>query len=114
MPFINAKISKTITKDEEKELKTKLGQAISILPGKSEHWLMTGFQDGYHLYFRGEDSEPAAFIEVAIFGGSDRDAFDRLTAEITKIFTGVLGIAADHIYIKYATTSDWGWNGSNF
>ncbi len=114
MPFIDAKISKKITKDEETELKTRLGQAISILPGKSEHWLMVGFQDEYHLYFRGDDSEPTAFIEVRIYGGPNRDAFERMTAEITKIFGEVLGIAADHMYIKYAATPDWGWNGNNF
>ncbi len=114
MPFIDAKISKKISKEEETALKTQLGQAISIIPGKSEHWLMTGFQDGYHLYFRGEDSEPAAFIDVKVFGGPNREAFAKLTAEITRIFGEVLGIAADHIYIQYATTQDWGWNGGNF
>ena len=114
MPFIDAKISKKITKEEEVELKTRLGQAISIIPGKSEQWLMAGFQDDYHLYFRGEDSSPMAFIEVRIFGGSDRNAFERMTAEITKIFGDVLGIAPDHMYIKYSATPDWGWNGRNF
>ncbi|MCR5674641.1 MAG: hypothetical protein K6G16_02915 [Lachnospiraceae bacterium] len=114
MPFINAKISKKVTEDQEKELKTRLGQAISILPGKSESWLMTGFQDEYHLYFRGDNSEPIAFVEVSIYGGPDRTAFGNLTAEITKIFGEVLGIAADHIYVKYSPTADWGWNGGNF
>ena len=114
MPFIDAKISKKITKDEEVELKTRLGQAISVIPGKSEQWLMTGFKDDYHLYFRGDDSEPIAFIEVSVYGGPDREAFNRMTAELTKIFGDVLGIAADHIYVKYSPTADWGWNGGNF
>ena len=114
MPFIDAKVSRKITKEEELELKTRLGQAISVIPGKSEQWLMTGFQDEYHLYFRGDDSEPMAFIEVRIYGGPNRDAFERMTKEITKIFGEVLGIAADHMYIKYSATPDWGWNGGNF
>ena len=54
MPFIDSKISKKITEEEEVELKTLLGQAITAIPGKSENWLMTGFEDGYHLYFRGD------------------------------------------------------------
>ena len=58
MPFIDSKISKKITEEEEVELKTLLGQAITAIPGKSENWLMTGFEDGYHLYFRGDKSEP--------------------------------------------------------
>ena len=114
MPFINSKISVRITQDQEKELKEKLGQAIAIIPGKSESWLMTGFEDGYHLYFRGDNSEPMAFIEVMVFGGANKEAFNKLTAEITKIFGDVLSISPDHIYIKYTPAQDWGWNGSNF
>jgi len=114
MPFIDSKVSVSISKEQEEELKSRLGQAISLIPGKSETWLMTGFEDSYHLYFRGDNSQPTAFIEVSIFGGQNRDAFEKLTAEITKIFGDVLGIAPDHMYIKYSATPDWGWNGSNF
>ena len=114
MPFIDSKVSVKVTKEQETELKSRLGQAISLIPGKSESWLMVGIEDEYHLYFRGEDSEPMAFIEVSIFGGPNRDAFEKMTAEITKIYGDVLGIAADHMYIKYSATTDWGWNGSNF
>lgn len=96
------------------ELKTRLGQAISLIPGKSENWLMTGFEDNYHLYFRGDNSQPMAFVEVKVFGQENPAAFEKMTAGITKIFGEVLGIAADHIYIKYEAVSNWGWNGGNF
>ena len=114
MPFINSKVSVKVSKEQETELKSRLGQAITLLPGKSEQWLMTGFQDEYHLYFRGDNSEPMAFIEVCLFGSSDKAAFSKLTAEVTKIFGDVLGIAPDHMYIKYSPGMDWGWNGGNF
>lgn len=114
MPFIDAKISKKVSVSEELELKSRLGKAISLIPGKSENWLMVGIQDGYHLYFRGDNSEPMAFIEVRIFGGPDRNAFEKMTREITAIFGDILGIAPDHMYIKYSATTDWGWNGGNF
>ena len=114
MPFINSKVSIGITDAQEKELKTRLGRAIAILPGKSETWLMTGFEDNCHLYFRGDNSQPTAFVEVSVYGAPDEEAFAGLTAEITKIFGDVCGIAADRIYVKYSATQDWGWNGSNF
>ncbi|MBR4719662.1 MAG: hypothetical protein IKP31_05405 [Lachnospiraceae bacterium] len=114
MPFIDSKVSIKITEEQEKELKTRLGQAISLIPGKSENWLMTGFEDNYHLYFRGDNSEPIAYIEVRIFGGPNKAAFQKMTEEITKIYGDVLGIAPDHMYIKYSATPDWGWNGGNF
>ena len=114
MPFIDSKVSVKITEEQEKELKTRLGQAISLIPGKSENWLMTGFEDDYHLYFRGDNSEPIAYIEVRLFGGPNKAAFQKMTEEITKIYGEVLGIAPDHMYIKYSATPDWGWNGGNF
>lgn len=113
MPFIDSKVSVSVSEEQERELKTRLGQIISLIPGKSESWLMTGFQDNYHLYFRGDNSQPIAFIEVKVFGKNNPAAFEAMTAEICKIFGDVLGIAPDHIYIKYEAVSEWGWNGGN-
>ncbi|MBR5712277.1 MAG: hypothetical protein IKX54_01650 [Lachnospiraceae bacterium] len=114
MPFINSKVSVAITEEQERELKTRLGRAIAILPGKSENWLMTGFEDKCHLYFRGDNSKPTAFVEVSVYGEPDSEAFSALTGEIAKIFGDVCGISADRIYVKYSATQDWGWNGMNF
>lgn len=114
MPFINSKISTKITKEQEVKIKEELGKAISIIPGKSESWLMVGFEPETSLYFKGDNSQPLAFVDVSIFGGEDKAAFNKMTAEICRIFGDVLGIAADHIYVKYQPIANWGWNGSNF
>ena len=114
MPFIDTKVSVTIDEEKERELKSRLGEAISLIPGKSESWLMTGFEDNYHLYFKGDNSKPTAFVEVKVFGSENPSAFDALTAKITEILGDVLGIEPDRIYIKYEAVSNWGWNGNNF
>ena len=114
MPFINSRISVTVSEEKEQILKARLGKAIELIPGKSEAWLMTGFQDNYHLYFRGSNEEPMAFIEVKVYGKENPDAFDALTGEICKIYQEVLGISPNHIYVKYEAVSNWGWNGGNF
>ena len=114
MPFINSKVSTKITKEQETEIKALLGEAISIIPGKSESWLMLGFEDEYSLYFRGDNSKPMAFVEVSVFGSENKQAFSALTGKICEIYNKVLGIAPDHIYVKYEATSNWGWNGGNF
>lgn len=114
MPFINSKISKKVTTEQKTELKAMLGEAISMIPGKSESWLMVGFEDEYTLYFRGDNSEPIAFVEVSVFGSENKQAFSSLTAKICEIYNQVLGISPDHIYVKYEAVSNWGWNGGNF
>lgn len=114
MPFINSKLSMKITKDEEETIKSKLGKAIELIPGKSENWLMVGFEDEYSLYFKGIASEKIAFIEVKIFGSASKSAYDKLTSAICDIYNEVLSIPKDKIYVKYEEVSTWGWNGSNF
>lgn len=114
MPFINSKISTKVTEAQKTELKTKLGEAISLIPGKSESWLMLGFEDAYSLYFRGDNSQPIAFVEVSVFGAENRQAFSNLTSKICEIYHQVLGISPDHIYVKYEAVANWGWNGGNF
>ncbi len=114
MPFIDSRVSVKTTPDQRKQLKEKLGAAIALIPGKSESWLMIDLADEQEMYFRGEGEEPTAYIAVNVYGNPDPDAFGRMTAELTKIYGEVLGIAPDRIYVKYAATRDWGWNGSNF
>ena len=52
MPFINSKVTVKMTDDKKETIKKKFGEAIKLIPGKSENWLMVGFEDGYDLYFR--------------------------------------------------------------
>ncbi len=113
MPYINSKVSVQITKEQETEIKTALGEAIRLIPGKSEQWLMLGFEDSVSMYFRGDNSQPIAFVEVSVYGGENPSAFDSLTAKICEIYNKVLGIAPDHVYVKYNAVSNWGWNGGN-
>ncbi len=113
MPFINTKYSQEITPEQEEEIKTALGKAAPII-GKTENWLMLGFEQNCSLYFRGEKSEKIAFVDVSIYGGASPDACDKMTAEICRVLGEVLGVSPDKIYVKYTATDNWGWNGGNF
>lgn len=114
MPFINSKVSMKLTKTQEETLKQKLGKAIELIPGKSETWLMIGFEDEYSLYFKGQAFEKIAFVEVKIFGKADRAAYEKLTSAICKIYDEVLQIPSDKVYVTYQEVEYWGWNGMNF
>lgn len=114
MPFINSKITVKLSDEKEKDIKNRLGQAIALIPGKSESWLMLGFEEEYKLYFKGNKEEKAAFVEVSIYGSTSASALNSLTIEICDIFNEELGIPKDKIYVKYSETQNWGWNGSNF
>ena len=114
MPFIISKVNVPISREQEMNLKSRLGKAIELVPGKSEEYLLLGFEDNYRLWLRGDDSEPIAYIEASIFGNEGHYGYDLFTAEVTKIFREVLGVAPDHIYINYTDIPDWGAGGRNF
>ena len=114
MPFINSKITLKITNEQETQLKEKLGAAIAIIPGKSESWLMLGFEDDYCLYFRGEKCEKAAFVDVKIYGKASSSAYNSMTNEICNIYNEILDIPSDQIYVTYQEISEWGFSGHNF
>lgn len=112
MPFINTKTNVPVSKEKEIAVKNRLGQAISLLPGKSENWLMVGFEPETSLYFRGNGDQNIAFVEVSVYGSASKAACDKLTAAITDILREELDI--EQVYIKYGEVEIWGFNGSNF
>ena len=114
MPYIRTTTSKPISENSEKALKEKLGQAIALIPGKSESWLMLSFHDNADMYFKGDGSEDYAFVEVALFGSASDAAYDRLTGAVCGIISEELGINLSNIYVKYEEAEHWGWNGRNF
>ncbi len=114
MPFINSRVSVPMNEAQRESLKKKLGQAISIIPGKSENWLMIEFADNCDLCFKGDRSIPAAFVEIKVFGAVPRSCIDEMTKTVCNIYETDLGIKKDRIYIKYEEADKWGWNGTNF
>lgn len=114
MPFISTKTNVTITKEKELVIKQKLGEAIELIPGKSENWLMLSFEDQVSMYFKGQNDKGIAFVEVKIFGKASSDAYNKLTHSISNILMEELAIDPDCTFIKYEEVSNWGWNGSNF
>ena len=114
MPYINTKTTVSITPEKEAALKEKLGKAISLLPGKSEQWLMLSFEDCCRMLFQGCNGKPLAFAEVKLFGKASAADYEALTGRITEILGEELGIAPAGIYVKYEEVSHWGWNGGNF
>ena len=114
MPCIQVKTNAAINEQQEKAVKTRLGEAISLIPGKSEQWLMITLEPECTVYFRGDKEEPAAFVQVGIYGKASAKAYDDLTGAVTGILQEELCIPPDRIYIQYAETPYWGYNGRNF
>ena len=114
MPCIQLNVSSKLTDANKTNIKSRLGKAIELLPGKSENWLMVTMQDEVSIYFKGNNDKPAAYVAVGVYGREDGRAFNALTGQICAILGDELGIPADRIYVQYSATQHWGWNGGNF
>ncbi len=113
MPYIDIKTNAPVSAAEARTLKTRLGQAVTALPGKSEQWLMVRVEPECSLWFAGSD-EPCAMVDVSVYGGAPSDAYETLTARICELLDGILSIDPSRVYVNYAETPNWGWNGGNF
>ena len=115
MPVIDLHASVAIPEGARVALKSEFGRAIEAIPGKSEGWLMCLFEEGVPIYLGGDDSAPSAFLDVSSYAREEvpAGAWERLTALLTDAVVRELGVPAERVYIRYATTRHFGWNGSN-
>lgn len=113
MPFIDSKITLPVSPEKREAIKSELGTAISIVE-KPESFLMIGFEDEYDLYMGGKKLDKGAFVAVSLFGDASSEAYNKMTAEICRIYEEQLGIPGNAVYVTYTGVHDWGWNGRNF
>ena len=113
MPFINIKTNKKVTAEQAHCIKSHLDLAIAAIPGKTADWLMVEVEENCNLFFR-NSNDPAAMVEVSLYGKASENALSVFTSNITGILLDVLSISTDRTYVSYALTEHWGWNGSNF
>ena len=114
MPFITTRINVPLMKEQETRLASGLGKAIEIVPGKTEASLLLGFEDNCHLYLRGDESQPMAYITVAVFGNPFHCGYEQLSQAIAQLFHETLGIDHTRIFIKYEDIPSWSIGGRTF
>jgi len=110
MPYIGTRTTAKITPEKETAIKEKLGKAIELLPGKTEEWLMCEFCDSCRLWFRGDNSDESAYVEIKLLGKADPNACKNLTAAVCRILWEELAIPCDRTYVKFEECDIWGWN----
>ena len=85
MPYMHVRTNVKVDQDKRLSLKKAFGEAISLLPGKSESWLMVDIEDEACLFFAGEGERPLAMVETELLGKSTPAAYEKLTARVCEI-----------------------------
>ena len=110
MPFIDSKITGAVSAEKKELIKTRFGQAISLLH-KPESYLMVGFYDQYDLFLGGKKLEKGAYVSVSLYGSAKQEDYEKMTQEITNILEEELEIPAKNVYVTYHGITDWGIGG---
>lgn len=115
MPFIRMSTNIDINADRDARLRSGLGRAIELIPGKTERWLMIEIADNARLGLGGDKDTPAAIFTLKAFGKEQsNECYYALTEKVSALCHECLGISPDRVYIEYEVTGQWGWNGRNF
>lgn len=111
MPYIHVNTSKDLGGKGKEKLKTKLGELISLLPGKSEDVLMVHISDGQDMYFKGEKRD-VAYLDIKLFRESDMESKSKFTSEVFRLFEREFGIDGGNLFLSISEYNTWGFLGS--
>lgn len=113
MPYIRVSTNRSADEGQVSQIKEGLGRAISLLPGKSETWLMVEVEPEKKLFFQGSDS-PCAMVQVTLYGKGRKDDYQKLASSITGLVGKELDIPGSRIYVSFVETPYWSFDSDLF
>ena len=108
MPYISFKTNHKLTLRQENTIKSKSGELISLIPGKTEKALMIHMEDDQIMYFKGEET-PCMMIEINLYKSAEFDK-KKLTEAMIQMIHETTKIEADNIYVIFHEFDHWGLN----
>jgi hypothetical protein len=111
MPYIDVNVSLKFSDQEKDTLKAKLGELISMIPGKTEDVLMVGINDGYTLYFSGQKKEKIAYVNVKLYKQSEFEHKAAFTRKVFEFFENEYGITGDNLFMNFCEYDSWAFRG---
>ncbi len=113
MPFVTVRTSAAMDRGQELELRTRIGRAVSLVPGKSEASLLLCFEGAGRMYLRGQEAL-SAYITAEFFGNEDHAGFNRFAAAVSRSFYDVLGVPAENVFIRFGDIDVWSAGNATF
>ena len=109
MPYISFKTNHKLTLRQVNTIKSKSGELISLIPGKTEKALMIHMEDDQIMYFKGEET-PCMMIEINLYKCAEFDDKKKLTEAMIQMIHETTKIEADNIYVIFHEFDHWGLN----
>lgn len=110
MPYIQVNVSQTLEEVQKEQLKARLGEVITLIPGKTEAVTMVDIADGRAIYLDGKPID-GGFIEVRLYGAADQASKEAMTAAVFSSMEQLLGIKPQNLYLNIFEMNSWGVGG---
>lgn len=110
MPYISFKTTKILTLQQELDLKKMVGQLITLLPEKTEDYLMVHIEDNQLIYFRGQEID-CMMIECKVYGHLDAASKHNFVSELMKETERITKVPIMNQYLTFDEKNEWGMNG---
>lgn len=111
MPYISIRTTKTLGKELQRRIKSELGALITLIPGKAESTLMIDFAVSDGMYFKGEEMEECAFVNIKLFGTTGYVEKAKFTTAVFNLLADTAGIGPMNSYITIDEYDTWGTQG---
>jgi len=112
MPYVSVNLSKTVTPSQAKEIKSRIAEAIVLLPGKTEDVLMVQIDDGKTIFYQGAEMDNCAYVDARIYGTCALEHKQVFTKAMYMLFEEILGIHKSKMFLSILEYDTWGINGS--
>ncbi len=110
MPFIQVNVSQTLEDTQKEQLKARLGEVITLIPGKTEAVTMIDITDSRTIYMNGKPID-GGFIEVRLYGAAEQASKEAMTEAVFAAMEQLLGIKPHNLYLNIFEMNSWGTGG---
>ena len=114
MPFIRVTTNAELSEGSKELIENRLCDAIQIIPGKSDSYLMICVEDMKEMMFHRNRDKNIAMVEVKLFGSCSKSACGDLTEMICEILRDEADVDPSYCYVKFEEVEKWGYNGFMF
>ena len=108
MPYMKVSLSKTLSADEKQKLYERLGEALSVIPGKEAFMLIADIEDGRSLYCGGGAHDDFVFIDARYYGRVEYHIKKAFVQAAMKAVEDVAGTPKEYISMTVLEMNSWG------
>ena len=107
MPYVQVRISKTLTKEQIEKISSEALESITLVSGKTAAVTMAEVIDGAKLYFGTVDAGDCAIVDVAYSNSPDPEDLKAYSKNICEKLASIADIDQKRIYVKHRANPEW-------